>query len=60
MWPIVMDEKQVLLSKLVMDLGKLKAVAERAEFDFLAHQLAKAQDDARGRLKMLESDTWSH
>ena len=60
MWPVVMDDKQVLLTKLVMDLGKLKAAAEKAQFDGLAFQLAQAENEARGRLETLEAEVWSH
>ena len=58
MRPITQDEKQLVLMRLIKDLGRLRIDAGNLEMGMLAFLIAQAQDEAQGQLEKLESDGW--
>ena len=56
MKPITLDERQVVLARVVRDLSRLRTDATNVDCDFLAFLLANAQDEAQGQLERLESE----
>ena len=58
MRPITPDEKQLVLSRLIKNLTRLRTDAGNLGLDMLAFILATAQDEAQGRLQKLEGEAW--
>ena len=55
MKPITEDEKQLLLARIVRNLGVLRVDAGNLDLGMLAFLIAQAQDEAQGQLEKLES-----
>ena len=55
MRPRTIDEKQLLLTRVVRDLARLKADANNADCGMLAFLIAMATDEARNQLETFEA-----
>ncbi len=55
MKPITEDVEQLLLARIVRNLGMLRVDAGNLDLGMLAFLIAQAQDEAQGQLEKLES-----